>query len=288
MIQIRDGRILRRADKELLVIEAWGKNGLRVRATQNHEFHSDEERSALTPEGAAVPEGAVQISTDGKSAVIANGRIRCEVMVTGKLKFYNRKGELLLEEYDRNRFREEVEGEFNSALEICPRTFTPISGTDNYKLTVRFEPNDGEKIYGMGQYQQPYLDMKGCIVELSHRNSQASVPFALSNKGYGMLWNNPAVGSVTFGKNLTEWTALSTRQMDYWITAGDTPAQIEEAYAQGSHDAGFWDGLLAVQAALSDSGGASGGGQGIQAQRAAHFRDRGRLFSLAPPGRLEI
>ena len=255
MIQIRDGRILRRADKELLVIEAWGKNGLRVRATQNHEFHSDEERSALTPEGAAVPEGAVQISTDGKSAVIANGRIRCEVMVTGKLKFYNRKGELLLEEYDRNRFREEVEGEFNSALEICPRTFTPISGTDNYKLTVRFEPNDGEKIYGMGQYQQPYLDMKGCIVELSHRNSQASVPFALSNKGYGMLWNNPAVGSVTFGKNLTEWTALSTRQMDYWITAGDTPAQIEEAYADVTgkvpmmpdFGTGFWQCKLRYQ-----------------------------------------
>ena len=82
----------------------------------------------------------------------------------------------------------------------------------------------------MGQYQQPYMDMKGCVVELAHRNSQASVPFALSNKGYGLLWNNPAIGSVTFGKNLPEWTALSTRQMDYWITAGDTPAEIEDVY----------------------------------------------------------
>lgn len=88
-------------------------------------------------------------------------------MVTGKLKFFNQKGELLLEEYDRNRFRENVEGEFNSALEISPRTFTPIMGTENFKLAVRFEPNDGEKIYGMGQYQQPYMDMKGCVVELA-------------------------------------------------------------------------------------------------------------------------
>lgn len=230
MIKVIDNKIYRRQDKELLVIEPWGPDSLRVRATQNHTFNKDEETSALLPALASAPE----ITTDGKSAVITNGKIRCELMVTGKLKFFNQKGELLLEEYDRNRFRENVEGEFNSALEISPRTFTPIMGTENFKLAVRFEPNDGEKIYGMGQYQQPYMDMKGCVVELAHRNSQASVPFALSNKGYGLLWNNPAIGSVTFGKNLTEWTALSTRQMDYWITAGDTPAEIEEAYADAT------------------------------------------------------
>ena len=65
-----------------------------------------------------------------------------------------------------------------------------------------------KKIYGMGQYQQPYLNLKGCILELAQRNSQASVPFALSSKGYGMLWNNPAVGKVTFGKNLTGMDCL--------------------------------------------------------------------------------
>ena len=61
------------------------------------------------------------------------------------------------QEFDRNRFRENVEGEFNSALEISPRTFTPIMGTENYKLTVRFEPNDGEKIYGMGPVSYTHL-----------------------------------------------------------------------------------------------------------------------------------
>ena len=251
MIKVIDNKIYRRQDKELLVIEPWGPDSLRVRATQNHTFNKDEETSALLPALASAPE----ITTDGKSAVITNGKIRCELMVTGKLKFFNQKGELLLEEYDRNRFRENVEGEFNSALEISPRTFTPIMGTENFKLAVRFEPNDGEKIYGMGQYQHPYMDMKGCVVELAHRNSQASVPFALSNKGYGLLWNNPAIGSVTFGKNLTEWTALSTRQMDYWITAGDTPAEIEEAYADATgkvpmmpdYGCGFWQCKLRYQ-----------------------------------------
>ena len=58
----------------------------------------------------------------------------------------------------------------------------------------------------MGQYQQPYLDLKGCTLELAQRNSQISVPFALSSFGYGFLWNNPAVGQVTFGKNYTAVT----------------------------------------------------------------------------------
>ena len=82
----------------------------------------------------------------------------------------------------------------------------------------------------MGQYQQAYMDLKECTLELAQRNSQISVPFAVSNLGYGMLWNNPAVGQVTFGKNYTEWTARSTKQMDYWLTVADGPKQILENY----------------------------------------------------------
>ncbi|MBR6583729.1 MAG: glycoside hydrolase family 31 protein, partial [Treponema sp.] len=99
-----------------------------------------------------------------------------------------------------------------------------------YKLSVRFESNDSEKIFGMGQYQTPYLDMKGCFLELAQRNSQISIPFAVSNLGYGFLWNNPAVGHVNFAKNITEWVAECTKEMDYWITAEDTPAKIIENF----------------------------------------------------------
>ena len=82
----------------------------------------------------------------------------------------------------------------------------------------------------MGQYQTPYLDMKGCFLELAQRNSQISIPFAVSNLGYGFLWNNPAVGHVNFAKNITEWVAECTKEMDYWITAEDTPAKIIENF----------------------------------------------------------
>ncbi len=246
MITIENGRIIRRYDKELLVIEPWGENSLRVRATQRSSFLEDEDLSALLPDPKKTASEAVP---EGNGAVLTNGKIRAELSGSGKLTFYNREGKVLLQEFQRTRsMMEEGHKEFNSALEIYARTFEPYAMMDNYALTVRFEPVDGEKIFGLGQYQQPYLDMKGCVLELAHRNSQASVPFALSSNGYGFLWNNPGVGQVTFGKNVTEWKAVSTKQMDYWITAGDTPAEIERAYADVSgkvpmmpeYGLGFW------------------------------------------------
>ena len=114
---------------------------------------------------------------------------------------------------------------------IGPRTFCAHRGTDCFKLEVRFEANKDEKFYGMGQYSQPYLDLKGCTLELAQRNSQVSIPFAVSNYGYGFLWNNPAHGYASFGKNVTLFTADSTAEMDYWITCGDEPADIVSAYS---------------------------------------------------------
>src|SRR5690554_3549364 len=250
MIREDGKRLIRRYDKEFLNIEPWGRNSLRVRATQLSDFQDEIYSALLEPE-----ETDVKIVNDRQSASITNGKIKCQIMKTGKLKFYNQKGELLLEEYERQRMREGMENEFNSALEIEPRTFKPHPGTNNYQLTVSFESSNGERLYGMGQYQEPFLNLKGCIRELAHRNSQASIPFVLSNKGYGMLWNNPAIGKVTFGKNVTEWMAYSTRQMDYWITAGDSPAEIEEAYADVTgkvpmmpdYGTGFWQCKLRYQ-----------------------------------------
>ena len=241
MIKQIGNKVYRRFDKELLCIESWGKNSFRVRATQRHEF-VPEDISALIPQ----EECEIKVYEKEECIEIENGKLRCEITPTGKLRFFHQNGRLLLEEFER--IRSDYRKEYNSALEIVPRTFEPIQNADDFKLTVRFEPVDGEKLYGMGQYQQSYLDVKGCTLELAQRNSQASVPFALSSNGYGFLWNNPAIGAVTFGKNVTEWKANSTKQMDYWITAGDTPAEIEEAYADVTgkvpmmpeYGTGFW------------------------------------------------
>lgn len=245
MFRIEGNRLICEYDNETLWIEPWGENSLRARATRMAGMQAED--WALLPQQTCKS----QITIGNRKSSLENGKIRAEVRANGKITFFNQKGQILLEEYVRS--RKDVR-EFCSALDLDAREFKPISG-GNYQLTLRFESNPEEKIFGMGQYQQPFLDVKNCTLELAHRNSQASVPFALSDQGYGFLWNNPAIGQVTFGKNITEWVARSTKQMDYWITAGDTPAEIEEAYARATgyvpmmpdYAMGFWQCKLRYQ-----------------------------------------
>lgn len=247
MLDIRDNKLIYHYDAEEVWIEAWGPNALRVRATKENRM--PEEDWALCRRG----DTEADISYTKQGARIVNGRIRAEITKLGKIMIYNAEDRLLLEEYCRNR-RDLLDAKC-SAIEVEAREFKPIQGGD-YHLTMRFESVDkNEMIYGMGQYQQPYLDLKGLDLELAHRNSQASVPFAVSSLGYGFLWNNPGVGRAVFGKNIMSFEAYSTKALDYWVTAGDTPAQIEEAYAavtgtvpmMPEYGLGFWQCKLRYQ-----------------------------------------
>lgn len=233
-------------DAEELWIEPWGSNSFRTRACKMAEMPLED--WALLPQKSY----DVSITLQENSAEIINGKIKAEISRNGKVTYYNQKGEVLLDEYLRN--RKDLHVDYCSALDIEAREFKPIIGGD-YELSARFVSNSEEKIYGMGQYQQPFLNLKGTDLELAQRNSQASVPFALSSLGYGFLWNNPAIGRVTFGKNITTWEAKSTKKLDYWITAGDTPAVIEESYADATgkvpmmpdYAMGFWQCKLRYQ-----------------------------------------
>ena len=233
----KDGALLAYHQGEMLRIESWGEDSLRVRATKLGGFTNED--WALTepvPVGNAVVEiGEMDhrlssgVIEKRPMAVITNGRIQAKVNFAGVITFY-RDGTVFLQEYFRN-YDGTISRE-SRCLKVINREWKGIIGGSESKLIVKFESNDGEKIFGMGQYQHSYMDLKGCTLELEQRNSQISVPFMVSSYGYGMLWNNPAVGQVTFGKNYTEWNAHSTRQMDYWLTVADTPKKILEQYTE--------------------------------------------------------
>lgn len=247
MLYTEKNRIVFHYDAEELWVEPWGENSLRVRATKNSEMPDcNWALKELADTGAVLRE-----TEDG--AEIINGKIRAAVSRAGKIFIYNQKNEVLLEEYWRN--RRNVLDPKCSAIEVEAREFKPNIGGD-YHLTMRFESQDPEeKIYGMGQYQQPYLNLKGADLELAHRNSQASVPFMISSRGYGLLWNNPSIGRAVFGRNIMSFEAYATKGLDYWVTAGDTPAEIEEAYASVTgtvpmmpeYGLGFWQCKLRYQ-----------------------------------------
>ena len=247
MLRIENNKIIFHYDAEELWIEGWGESGLRVRATKNAQM--PDENWVLDPSDRTDAETE---QTD-KGAWIRNGKAELFITNGGKITVYDKSGNLLMEEYWRN--RRDVTDKKCSAIEVEAREFCPNIGGD-YHLTMRWESLDkNEKLFGMGQYQQPYLDLKGLDLELAHRNSQASVPFLISSKGYGLLWNNPGIGRAVLGKNIISFEAFGTKALDYWITVGDTPAEIEENYAKVTgtvpmmpeYGMGFWQCKLRYQ-----------------------------------------
>lgn len=214
--------LIREMYGEKLSIEPWGENSLRVRCIKGNEF--TEESWALGCKPNSTLKGKINI--ENEYASIQNGKIKAVVRFDGFITFYNEKDEVILEEYLRNR---NDFSRYCSPLNISAREWRPHLGGD-YKLTVRFESDPDEKLYGMGQYQHGFLSQKNCRLTLEQRNTQVSIPFVVSDRGYGFFWNNPAIGWASFGKNVTEWYAESTKQMDYWITAGDSPSEIVEQF----------------------------------------------------------
>ena len=242
-ISIENNRLIMGSGKQTLWLEPWGKNSFRVRMTG--EAVMDGNDWALTEK---VEECQAEITVEeidttdpwyateeyahyhskGKVYTVKNGKITAKISPEGWISYYNQNGELLTEEYWRNRNRI---NRYCVPLRVDARELKPIQGSTDFELTARFEAFEDEKIFGMGQYQEKNLDKKGACLELAHRNSQASVPFMISSRGYGFFWNNPAIGTATFATNKTEWYAKSTKKLDYFITAGDTPFEIEEQYS---------------------------------------------------------
>ncbi|HEV2342762.1 MAG TPA: glycoside hydrolase family 31 protein [Actinocrinis sp.] len=220
--------------QETLRIEAWGPDALRVRSRVGGPILEGLPGALLdrAPDGnGAGP--AVAISANEASVV--NGAITATVSLTGRICFTRTSdgGELLAEQ----------DAHF---WWPGPRLRT-AHGNGYARLEQRFAAYPDEKLYGLGQHQHGLYDQKGAVVELVQRNSEVSIPFVLSSRGYGLLWNNPAIGRVELAVNGTRWVADSARQLDYWITAG-TPAQIQRRYADTTgHSpampewaAGFW------------------------------------------------
>ena len=147
-------------------IEPWGKDSFRVRSSMHREFTG--KRWALTEEAAKTP---VQIEVaeedhwvgDGtidkrEIATIVNGRLKAVVNFAGIISFY-RDDSLILREYFRA--YDGTLSKESRCLKVVHREWKGVMGGSEYSLKLKFESNDGEKIFGMGQYQQPYLDLKG-------------------------------------------------------------------------------------------------------------------------------
>ena len=90
----------------------------------------------------------------------------------GSLAFFDADGNLLLQEDSRS---------------LEPAT---VQGEPTYAATQRFRSPEDEFIFGTGQFQDGFLNVRGVTRRLTQVNTQIALPMILSNKGYALLWNN--------------------------------------------------------------------------------------------------
>lgn len=104
-----------------------------------------------------------------------NPRITAKVNTrTGQVVFFDSKGKRLLSE---------VKGS---------RTVKPgqTGSLNSMEISQSFKSGSDEFLFGTGQFQDGYLNLRGLTRRLTQVNTQISIPMVISNKGYGILWNN--------------------------------------------------------------------------------------------------
>ncbi|HBL33968.1 MAG TPA: alpha-xylosidase [Porphyromonadaceae bacterium] len=146
---------------------------IHVSATPENDF-SSEQSLIITPD--LTVSHPFEVSEDINNVIFSTKELDVKInKETGQVCFFDKNGLAILQE-------KEEDG----------KSFTPIEveGTKGYTLHQVFESPEDEAFYGLGQHQSDEFNHKGKNESLFQYNTKVSVPFVVSNKNYGILWDN--------------------------------------------------------------------------------------------------
>ena len=146
---------------------------IQVSAIPKGEFSTEE---SLITDPELTFSGDFTVSEDYEFVTLSTKEIDAKVSkATGEVSFFDKDGNIILKEKNGG-----------------GKSFTPIEvdGTHGYTLHQVFESPDNEAFYGLGQHQSDEFNYKGKNESLYQYNTKVSVPFVVSNKNYGILWDN--------------------------------------------------------------------------------------------------
>lgn len=90
------------------------------------------------------------------------------------------------------------------------RQFTPVplENGQAYSILQQFSSPAEEALYGLGQHQQGVVNYKNSRLTLYQNNTEVYIPFLVSSKNYGILWDNYSITDFGDGRNFTDINAL--------------------------------------------------------------------------------
>jgi alpha-D-xyloside xylohydrolase len=97
-------------------------------------------------------------------------------------------------------------------------------------ISTEFTSTADEALFGLGQRQDGNMNMKGKSTSLKNANTNINIPVLVSNKGYGLFWDNPSVGNFTSTSSSTKYTSAAGDMVDYYFFYGPTMDQVIAGY----------------------------------------------------------
>ncbi len=111
-----------------------------------------------------------------------------------------------------------------------------VAGERTYHVGATFASPDDEHYYGLGQNQEGFLDLRGHPVRCWHYydapgGESVCVPFLVTNRGYGVIWDNPSKTTIVPGMNeVTTWESELGERVSFFVIAGRTTDEIYAGY----------------------------------------------------------
>jgi len=206
-----------RTDACVLSIRPLTVSAMRVRCAKEMTAESP---SVVLLQQASTP--LFKVSQNAATIVVTTSNMKAVFdRQTGALHFADNSGNIFLSEVPGTRRLDQTTVQRTSAFAAEQAFFSPL----------------GEHLFGSGEFQDGFLDIRGLPRRLTQVNSQIAIPFLLSSKGYGILWHNYGLTDLNPADERVVMTRSSTgRETTADVTTAEGTRQVvrREADFEGS------------------------------------------------------
>ncbi|HEY4082483.1 MAG TPA: glycoside hydrolase family 31 protein [Burkholderiaceae bacterium] len=132
---------------------------------------------------------------------------------------------------------ETPDGHLIAAMTGWDMTPVEVAGERTFRVGASFRVMPGEHYYGLGQNQEGILDLKGRTIDCRHNYGAAAgetvcVPFMITNRHYGVVWDNASPTTVSAGVNgNTHWSSEVGERVSFFVITGSTTDALIRGYA---------------------------------------------------------
>ena len=155
-----------------LNVQFYAPDVVRIACAKDRAFFN---RDSIVTEPKKAIKTRWSLKMENGEAILSTTNLQVHVsLASGAVSFFDAGGKLIL-------------AETSDGRKIVP---AEVQGEQTFHVSQEWEPNDRESLYGLGQRQIGVVDIKGYDLDLWQHNTHVVIPFLVSSRGYGILWDN--------------------------------------------------------------------------------------------------